>query len=185
MRAAVAVIGLVPFTVALIAPRPLSASPQYNAAIVAGIAGQGSRPELWERTAFYGGIAGDAVFGRESPRDFGAGPRLEIATIAFDDVRLGAGATVHVPVHETFPILLSAGGYARHGSAGWEPGASARLFFGARSYNYHADYVLAGGLLAGFDYGFGETKETAIVLGVQVDALVLALPFVIAYQALR
>src|SRR5688572_11214944 len=129
MPARVKVAGVLPFALALVDARPLSASPQYNAAIVAGFAGQGGRPELWERTAFYGGITGDAVFGRESSRDFGAGPRLELATIAFDDVRLGAGATLHVPVHETFPILFSAGGYARHGTAGWEPGASARLFF--------------------------------------------------------
>lgn len=138
-----------------------------------------------QQACFYGGLRADLVLLRESPRDFGLGPYVAVTTVSFDDVRFGSGATLHLPVHESLPLLASVGGYARYSGVGWEPGLSTRLFFGSRSYNYTADYVLGFGLVAGLDYGLGRSEEIASLIGVQVDGFFLAAPFVLLVQALR
>lgn len=175
-------LGLFAF-VALLAT-DVAAKPQTNAGFLAGLCGRGTRPRYWQESCFYGGARIDAVFGRESPRDFGVGPYIAITTAAFDDVRLGGGATFHLPVNETFPLVLSAGGFAKAANT-WEPGASAQLFVGPRSFNYDGSYEVAGGLVAGIDYSFGSSRETVIVIAAQVDAFLLALPLLLVYESLR
>jgi len=90
-----------------------------------------------------------------------------------------------LPVTEYFPLGLSAGAYARKSELGWEPGLAARLFFGSRSYNFHSSYGIATGLLAGVDYGLGDSKEILIVIALQLDGLLTTLPFVAAYEWVR
>jgi hypothetical protein len=165
--------------------RAAHAAPQWNVGVVAGVCGAGEDRELWDHTCFYGGLRGDVLFARERNSDLGFGPYLEVATAGFDDLRVGLGPALLLPIHPYFPLGLSAGGYARNSEHGFEPGVAARLFFGSRSYNFHSTYGMAGGLLAGVDYGLGESKEILFVLGVQLDGLVLALPFLAGYQLLR
>lgn len=164
---------------------PARAGPQLNAALLTGVCGRGDAGQLWRETCWHNGLRGDAIFGRTSPRDLGAGPYLAAETAGFDDLRLGTGATVHLPTHRLFPLLVSAGPYVRVGGGGSEPGASARIFLGSRSYNYHGPYALAFGLVGGVDVGLGGARERTFVIAAQVDALVLALPFLLAYEALR
>ena len=51
-----------------------------------------------------------------------------------------------------------------------------------RAYGY-TDYSLNGGLVVGFDQDLGGPREHAIVVGLQIDALVLALPVLFLVSA--
>jgi len=54
------------------------------------------------------GLRGDAVFGRASPWDVGYGPYGEVLTTG-DDVSLGVGGSVLLPVHDGLPVVCSGG----------------------------------------------------------------------------
>ncbi len=163
------------------------ADPQASVGVTIGVAGEGYDRHLWERTAFHLGLHGDVLFGRTSTSDFGIGPYAEILTHAFDEVQFGGGVSGLLPVLDSFPIVLSAGAYARKGSDPYrlEPGLAGELFWGARSYNFHSSYVLSGGLLAQVRYGLGPSRETSMVIAAQVDLGVLALPVLFLITAAR
>jgi hypothetical protein len=179
-RSAFLFVGLLA-AVTTLAPRTES-KPQANASLSLGIAGRGDDAPT-DGVVFAGGLRGDVLLGRQGPHDFGVGPYLTVDTAAFDDVRPGAGLAVLVPIHDTFPIVVSGGPFIRLGD-GAALGASLRAFFGSRSFNFHGAYDLAGGLVLGLDRTFYSTPETVASLTVQVDALLVALPFVLGYQAL-
>ncbi len=164
---------------------PLRAEPQWNAGAVTGVCGVGTRDAYWQDTCWFNGIRGDVMLGRERNNDFGIGPYADLNTAGFEDVRLGGGLTVHVPWNAYLPLVLSAGGYARRDDEQWEPGIAGWAFIGSRSFNFHSSYVMAGGLIAGLQYGLGDSRETAIVIGAQIDGLILALPFLFVYDAIR
>jgi hypothetical protein len=161
------------------------ADPQWNASLVTGVCGEGTRDAYWQDTCWWNGVRGDVMLGRTRNSDFGIGPYLDASTAGFEDARLGGGVTAHVPWNDYFPLVLSAGGYARRDDEMWEPGIAGWAFLGSRSYNFHSSYVMAGGLIAGLSYGLGDSRETAIVIGAQIDGLILALPFLLAYDAIR
>lgn len=164
---------------------PARAAPQWNAGLVTGVCGTGTRDAYWQDTCWFNGVRGDLMLGRSRNSDFGIGPHLDLTTAGFEDVRLGGGVTGLVPWHAYFPLVLSVGGYARRDDDRWEPGVAGWAFIGSRSFNYHSSYVMAGGLVAGLQYGLGDSRETAIVIAAQIDGLVLALPFLLAYDAIR
>jgi hypothetical protein len=56
---------------------------------------------------------------------------------------------------------------------------------GSRSYNFHASYAMAIGVVGGIQAGLGDSRETAIVVAAQIDGLLLAMPFIAAYGWLR
>jgi hypothetical protein len=157
---------------------PAAADPQWNAGIDVGVAGRGI-DEVWAETAFWLGARGDVLLGREGTDDFGAGPYLEVGTLAFDELDVGAGASLLLPVLDSFPLVVSFGPYLRAGDDdfGVTPGLAASLFWGTRSYDHHGAYEMAGGLLVQARHGIGEVGDTAILIGAHLDALVLALPF--------
>jgi hypothetical protein len=163
------------------------AEPQASVGLTIGAAGEGYDHHLWQRTAFHLGLRGDVIFGRTSTSDFGIGPYAELFTHAFDEVQVGAGVSGLLPVIDAFPIVLSAGAYARKGSDayGVEPGVAGSLFWGSRSYNFHSRYVLSGGLLAEMRYGLGPARETSIVLAAQIDVVLLAMPVLFLITAVR
>lgn len=161
------------------------AQPHWNASWLTGVCGTGTHRSYWQHTCWFNGLRGDMLFGRARDADFGVGPYADVTTSGFNDLKLGGGGTLLMPVSAYVPIAVSAGGYARHSGAGWEPGVSGWLFVGGRSHNFHGSYDLAGGLMVGMQYGLGRTHETAIVVAAQIDGLVLALPFILAYSWLR
>lgn len=175
--------GLALGAVVAVSPAPALAEPQGTAALTVGVAGTGDDRAIWDETVFHLGGRGDVLFGRAANTDFGVGPYAEIMSHAFDDFQFGGGASLLLPVIDTFPIVLSAGGYGRAADA-VEPGLATAFFWGSRSYNYHSSYVMSGGLLAQFRYGLGDTRETSIVIGAQLDLLVLSLPFVFLANAI-
>lgn len=154
-----------------------------NASVSAGVGGR-SRTGVWDQTVFVGGLRGDVLLGRDGPDEVGLGPYVAVETVAFDDVRPGLGASLHLPVAEPFAIVASAGPLLSLGGEA-AAGGSARLFFGTRSYNYHAPYVLSAGLSMGVDRTLGDAGQTVVSVVAQLDALLLALPFLYAAQALR
>jgi hypothetical protein len=174
-----------------IAAGPARAEPQASVGLTLGAAGEGLDQRLWsQRTAFHLGLHGDVLFGRSSTSGFGIGPYAELFTHAFDEVQLGGGLSGLLPVIDTFPIVLSAGAYARKGSdkLGVEPvggGVAGELFWGSRSYNFHSHYVLSGGLLTEVRYGLGPSHETSVVVAAQVDLLLLAMPVLFLVTAAR
>ena len=166
---------------ALTAVRPAGAEPQANAGLTIGGAAVGSEDEALDHAEFHLGLRGDLMLLREEPYDFGLGPYLEVGTFAFDELQLGGGATFHLPIHETLPLVASLGPFARVGDDdhGFEPGLSAALFWGSRSYNFHQSYVMAAGLLVGYRHVFGDSGESALLVAAQVDLAILALPVVL------
>jgi hypothetical protein len=155
---------------------------QLNTAFVTGLCGIGDPESLWDESAWCNGLRADALFGRARNTDFAIGPYAQISSAGFWDARYGAGLSVLVPVSGDFPLILSvgAGGHELEAPAleGW-------LFFGPRAYNFHSIYSVSAGLLLGFQRDLGGDDASQIVVAAQIDGLVLALPFLLAYQALR
>jgi hypothetical protein len=167
--------------------RHAAAEPQANAGLTVGGAAVGTHGKFWSDAEFHLGLRGDVIFLREEPYDFGIGPYLEVATLAFDELQFGGGASLHLPIHDTFPFVLSLGPYGRFGNDdfGLEPGISGALFWGSRSFNFHGNYIMAAGLSVGYRYSFGESKESALVIAAQLDLAVMGLPLVMLIDAIR
>jgi hypothetical protein len=162
------------------------AEPQGTVGLTIGAAGRGLEHRLWDQTVFHLGLRGDVLFGRKKSSDFGVGPYGEVATHAFDEVQFGTGVSTLLPITEAFPLVLSAGAYGRYAPVqGLEPGLAAALFFGTRSYNFHAGYIMAAGLLAQFRYGLGPSGETSIIISAQLDLVAMSLPFQLLINAFR
>lgn len=135
--------------------------------------------------AFHMGVRGDLLLLRSSNRAMAVGPYVDVATASFHDADLGGGLGWLLPVTEDFPLLLSAGGFARDGDGrGWRPGVEGTLLVGPRSYNFHAWYGLAGGLFVQTRWVPQSPSTLDVVIGAQVDVELLALPFVFAWQSL-
>jgi hypothetical protein len=135
--------------------------------------------------AFHLGARGDVLLLRSRNSDMAVGPYVEVATALFHDADLGGGLGLLLPMTEDFPLLLSAGGFARDGDGrSWRPGLEGTLLVGPRSYNFHSWYGLAGGLFLQTRWLPHSPSTLDIVIGAQVDVELLALPFVFAWQSL-
>jgi len=161
-------------------PDAASADPEWTSAIVTGAVIHGARSE-WD-TSFYGAVRGDALFFRTNRHSLGFGPALEVGTAGFSDVRLLGSAELLAPLGEFLAVSVAPGVVMRSSSEGAVAGLSGRAFFGMRAYGY-TDYSLNGGLVVGFDQDLGGPREHAIVVGLQIDGLVLALPVLFLVSA--
>ncbi len=164
------------------------AEPQGNAGLTIGGAAVASDAQFDEGYgAFHLGLRGDVLFGQSSSEDFGIGPYLELGTLAFDELQLGGGASVLLPVIEDWPLVPSLGAFGRIGDDdhGFEPGIAAALFWGTRAYNYHARYAMTGGLLLGYRHSFGESKQTALLIAAQTDLAFIGIPLVALIDLMR
>jgi hypothetical protein len=112
----------------------------------------------------------------------GVGPYVALGTAAFDDLRVAGGLSALLPVVEDFPLVVS-GGVLATGEGQW--GLDSAVFFGLRSYNFYGAYNFAGGGFLGYQRTFGASSENVISIGVQVDALIVAFPFLLAWGALQ
>lgn len=164
------------------APRVAKAAPQWNTGIVAGVAGTGN-DFRWSGTKFYGALRGEALFGRAT--GVGLGPALELGTEGFSDGRFGGGATVLVSLGEILALGVTPGAYVHLANGDATAGVSGRVFFGLHPVNRVGDYALASGLLLGADRDVGASRSSALIIGAQVDGLVLALPAILLFEWLR
>jgi hypothetical protein len=187
MRRSACFCAVLPFAWIVGAARSAAASPQLSTTLVVGAAGNGDRSHLWTTTDFAGGLRGELLLGRSRDVDFGIGPYVEtLTTTGFSDVQLGGGATLLVPIHPYLPLTLSLGGYAGHnGAFGWQPGLAGELFWGSHGYNYESTYALSGGIFTGVRYGLGDSRDVAVLVGARVDLEILALPFILVFNAVR
>ncbi len=166
------------------AAAPASAAPQFGAGLTTGLALTDLRVKSGPRAAYHLGGRFDVLFLRDQAGRMALGPYLDVATAAFDTFEGGGGLEWLVPAGDT-AFVLSAGAFARTSRFGWEPGAASTLFWGSRSFNYHAPYSLGLGLFLQGRYGLaGDGKQADAIAGVQLDLAYLALPFVFAYQAI-
>jgi hypothetical protein len=173
------------FIATLAIARPAHADPQWNASALTGVCGTGDSGAIWRDTCWFNAIRADVLLGRTRNSDLGVGPLLELSTAGFSDVRLALGPTVLLPVHPYFPVMFQAGLRERHSELGWSPGLQGSVFVGSRSYNFHSYYGLSGGLVLTAQRGLDETHDTLVAIAVQVDVLLLAMPFIAGYSWLR
>jgi hypothetical protein len=170
------------FVATLGATLPAEARPQITGIATTGMGLTDLRAENGPRVAYHLGARLDLLFLRNGPRDMAIGPYFDVVTAAFDTFESGGGIAWLVPTGST-GFVFSAGGFARTSRFGWEPGTSASIFWGSRSYNFHSSYALAAGLFAQGRYGLGDGKQADVIFGVELDLQYLALPFVFAYEA--
>jgi hypothetical protein len=172
--------------VLFLAAKPASADPQGNLGITVGGAARGTDRELAE-PAFHLGLRGDVLFLKDAADDFAIGPYGELFTHAFDELQVGTGVSLLVPIVDTFPLVFSAGPYGRIGDDdfGFEPGVATTIFLGPRAHNFSSHYDMAAGLLVQGRVGLGSSEEIAVVIAAQLDAAFLGLPIVYLIDASR
>jgi hypothetical protein len=169
------------------APLDARADPQASVGLTIGAAGAGLERKIWDTTALHLGLHGDVIFGRNQVSDLGGGPYLEVLTNGFDEIQFGGGLSAVFPVLPSVPLVVSFGAYGRKGPEPFpvEPGLAGAVFFGSRSYNFHANYVMAAGIIGQMRYGLGPSKETSIIVGAQIDLVILSLPVLFLINAAR
>jgi hypothetical protein len=162
---------------------PAFGAPQANVGLTIGGAATDLRTSA--SSAFHLGGRADVLFLRERGRDMAVGPYVEVLSEGFRTLELGGGVEWLLPVREELPLVLSAGSYARRApSFAWEPGVAAGVFFGARSFNFHSIYGLAAGLFVQGRYGLGDAHQADVVMGLQMDVVLLAYPAIFLYEAI-
>ena len=161
---------------------PLHAEPEWNVAAQTSLCGLGTE-RVWQKTGFCGGFRGDVLFGRDRNADYALGPYVTFGTATFSDVRFGGGLSLLLPTLDgDFPIVLSAGTQSRNGS---DLRLAGEAFFGLRSHNFHGHYAMASGLVLGADAVVAGSPGNTLYVGLQIDGLWLALPFILGYEWLH
>ncbi len=167
----------------VLAPSPASADPQFSAGLTVGPAFR--RLRLGPVTpAFHLGARFDVLFLRQSQRDMGLGPYVDLGTSGFDSFETGGGLSWLIPAGGT-SFVASAGGQARIAGGTAQPGVTWGVFWGSRSFNFHSSYGFGVGLFAQGRYGLGDSKSFDVITGVQIDVLIFALPFLLAFNGAR
>jgi hypothetical protein len=128
----------------------------------------------------------DVLFFRNGPRDMGLGPYVDAGTDGFQSFDAGGGASWFLPVLDDLPFVVGAGAFARNGQGrSWSPGVEGTIFAGSRSYNFHSWYGMALGFFVQSRWLPVAPATMDVVLGVQVDAEVLALPVLFLVNGVR
>jgi len=158
------------------------AEPEWNVAAQTSLCGLGTE-SVWQKTGFCGNFRGDLLFGRDRNANFALGPYATFGTATFSDVRFGGGLSLLLPTLEgDFPIVLSAGALSRNAS---DVRFAGEAFFGLRSHNFHGNYVMANGIVLGGDTVLSGAPGNTLYVGLQIDGLWLALPFILGYEWLH
>ena len=160
-----------------------AAAPQISGGVTSGVALTDLRASNGPRVAYHLGGRFDCLFLRERAGTMAIGPYVDLATEAFDTFQGGGGIEWLVPAGDS-AFVFSTGGFGRTSRFGVNPGVEATIFWGSRSFNYHAVYGLGVGLFAQGRWGFGDGKQTDAIFGAQVDLEYFALPFLFAYEAI-
>lgn len=161
--------------------RPAAADPQVHTAVTAGGGARDLRDDA--RGVFHLGAWTDVLFFRKKQRDVGFGPHLQLATASFQSFETGLGASLLLPTGGPV-FILSAAPHLRIAGGSVDPGATATVFFGSRSYNFHSAYGYQLGVFVEGRQGFG-SRQTEVYGGLHVDLAILALPVVLLAQSFR
>ena len=128
------------------------------------------------------GLHSDVMLFRGFSRDVGFGFTLDVESRGFDDLLATGGVGVLLPIHESFPFVLSggAGVDALTGDGVW----FARLWWGARNHNQSSPFSSTFGVFAEYDRAITGDEAPSVLVGVSIDAWTLLWPFLLAYEAL-
>ena len=160
------------------------ADPQASVGLTAGAALQDVGPSGMG-ASLHLGARGDVLFLRRHNGEMALGPYVDGATAGFHDVDLGGGLEWLLPLTSDVPLVLSAGGLARDGDGRqWAPGVEGTLFVGSRSFNFHSWYGLAAGAFVQTRWIPASPSTVDVVVGVQLDLELLALPVLFVWDAL-
>ncbi len=177
------------FAAALVSTAPLSAfaeDPPPPVQLASGllIGGGLQRFTTDRKAAFYLGGRFDLDVVRKGPKSLGFGPYVELGSVAFRSFEAGGGANLTIPVGSP-TLQLAAGPHVRWDDAGRHLGLTTTALFGSRSYNYHSKYGFsAGGFLQG-RFALDGSSQRDLLLGVQLDFELLALPFLLGLESLK
>ncbi|MFI5301754.1 MAG: hypothetical protein ACHREM_27000 [Polyangiales bacterium] len=149
-----------------------------------GIVGAGDQGSLWSSTKLDLGLRTELLLGRSSPRDFGFGPWVQARTTWFDGADYGGGAVALLPVDSALPIWVGAGAFERRRQDSWSPGIDAFIGFGSRSYDYHDPYAMVLGATLDVRAVLGPVRQTDVILCLQLDLEVLAMPAMYLFSRL-
>jgi hypothetical protein len=126
----------------------------------------------------------DVLFLRDHNGQMALGPYVDGATAGFQDVDLGGGLEWLLPLTTDVPLVVSGGGLVRNGDGrSWAPGLEGTAFVGSRSFNFHSWYGLTAGLFAQVRWVPESPSAVDLILGVQLDLEVLALPALFLWDA--
>jgi hypothetical protein len=167
---------------ALFVATPTRADPQGHVALRGGPCGLGTDGQVWDRTVICGGLVGDLLLFRRRNRDVGLGPYVEVLTAGLWDARFGGGASLVLPVTESYPLVISVGAFDHELRAASLGGT---LFWGIRSYNFESAYNWTLGVHASAYRDLDARGDTLVSLGIELDGFFVAAPFLLAFQALR
>jgi hypothetical protein len=175
-------LGFLGFTV--LWPSIALGDPQISIALtIGGGAGELRAPQ--PQPLFHLGLHGDVMLFRKRDGQFDLGPYVEVLTRTFETFEAGGGASLLIPISEAVPIIVSGGPFVRASKWGAEGGLAGELFVGSRSFNFHSAYGFAIGGFAQIRAGFGPGNQLDVLGGLQIDLELLALPFVLLWQAFR
>ncbi len=169
------------------APRALELRAPMKPQVTVGLTIGGGAHEL--RTSAQGafrlGAYSDVLFFRRRGGDMAFGPYAEVLTTNLSSIQVGGGVAWLIPIiADELPFVLSGGVTARKGPEGWGPMATARVFWGSRSFNFHKVYGTTVGVFFEGRIGVGYAP-TEVVGGVQLDASFLAFPFLLVASATK
>jgi hypothetical protein len=167
------------------AAAPALAAPQWNVGMtLGGVSEDATSSPIHEQLHL--GARGDVLLLRSRGNDMAIGPYVDLATAAFREWDLGGGVGWLLPVRDDLPLVLSGGLFARNGEGyAWAPGLEGTLFWGSRSYNFHASYGMAAGVFLQTRYVPGSPGQTDLVIGLQMDGEMMLLPVLLIAQLLR
>lgn len=171
------------FAGALLFGSSAAAYPQWNLGLSLG-AGARLAPDIDREVLITLAVRSDATFGARTPYAWRAGFFGWVGTTDFVTLDVAGGGVLHLPVHPTFPLLLSAGVVADVAPAPGRVGVLGRLWWGTRSLNYHSTYGMAAGLWVEGRYRPGE-GSVDVLGGIDADLRFLALPFIALAGALQ
>jgi hypothetical protein len=139
-------------------------------------------PESGLRPAFAPSATVDLSFGRDRAGQVAWGPRLEIGSWAFRDLRTSAFGHVMLPLGP-LDVDLAAGPQWQLGR-GAGAAAAARLFLGYRAFNHSGSYGTGFGFFGGLDATLGDTPTT-FLLGLHLDGMWSSIPILALVSWIR
>jgi hypothetical protein len=148
-------------------PLPL----QFSASLLLGV-GVGLDGEGIPDTGFAAGGRPALVYGRVDDGYFGVGAYGEVLTAGLDDVQVGGGLELVVPLYAGFVLAPSAGALAWHrDDLGWSPAVTAGGFLGFR--DGHGGNFLdpAYGFRVDGRFGLDDRADRALLVTFQGDVI--------------
>lgn len=154
--------------------RPLEQRPvplQAGVSLLMG-GGLGLRGDELPSHGFAVGARPALIYGRYEDGYVGFGPFAEVLTQGLDDVVLGGGLEVVIPIYSSLGLVPSGGVAGWHrDELGWEPAITAGGFLGTRAGHNGSFLDPICGVRVDGRIGVGERSERALLIAFQGDVI--------------